>query len=199
MPSLGRAKAKVVAPDMLSPLALLSTCYVPKPASDVALAPERDINGAVIFPGSETNDTQQQADISFTYEDKASKLSTAAVANETQQADVSFTYEPFLDILGTGLVTSEGESWKRQRLMVSAAFRIEILDDIVDISTRAADRVSQKLAKLRGTGESIDLAEELTVELAWQRGDVAIVDNFRVMHGRRPFQGERRVLASLVA
>ena len=46
---------------------------------------------------------------------------------------------------------------------------------------------------------AIDLAEELTVELAWQRGDVAIVDNFRVMHGRRPFQGERRVLASLVA
>jgi len=46
---------------------------------------------------------------------------------------------------------------------------------------------------------AIDLAEELTVELAWQRGDVVIVDNFRVMHGRRPFQGERRVLASLVA
>ena len=46
---------------------------------------------------------------------------------------------------------------------------------------------------------AIDFAEKLTVELAWQRGDVAIVDNFRVMHGRRPFQGERRVLASLVA
>ena len=46
---------------------------------------------------------------------------------------------------------------------------------------------------------AIDLAEELTVELAWQRGDVAIVDNFRVIHGRRPFQGERLVLASLVA
>ena len=46
---------------------------------------------------------------------------------------------------------------------------------------------------------AIDLAEALTVELAWQKGDVAIVDNFRVMHGRRPFQGERRVLASLVA
>jgi alpha-ketoglutarate-dependent taurine dioxygenase len=46
---------------------------------------------------------------------------------------------------------------------------------------------------------AIDLAEELTVELAWQRGDVAIVDNFRVMHGRRPFKGERRVLASLIA
>lgn len=46
---------------------------------------------------------------------------------------------------------------------------------------------------------AIELAEDLTVELAWQLGDVAIVDNFRVMHGRRPFQGQRRVLASLVA
>jgi hypothetical protein len=46
---------------------------------------------------------------------------------------------------------------------------------------------------------AIELAEELTVDLVWQRGDVAIVDNFRVMHGRRSFQGERRVLASLCA
>ena len=46
---------------------------------------------------------------------------------------------------------------------------------------------------------AVALAEELTVDLQWQRGDVALVDNFRVMHGRRPFVGERRVLASLVA
>ncbi len=44
-----------------------------------------------------------------------------------------------------------------------------------------------------------DLAEELTVNLPWQAGDVALVDNFQVMHGRRPFVGRRRVLASLIA
>lgn len=43
------------------------------------------------------------------------------------------------------------------------------------------------------------LAEELAVDLAWQRGDVALVDNFLVMHGRRSFAGTRKVLASLVA
>lgn len=43
------------------------------------------------------------------------------------------------------------------------------------------------------------LADELSYDLAWQKGDVALLDNFLVMHGRRPFQGERRVLASLVA
>ncbi len=43
------------------------------------------------------------------------------------------------------------------------------------------------------------LADQLTVDLVWQVGDVALVDNFVAMHGRRPFKGNRRVLASLVA
>lgn len=46
---------------------------------------------------------------------------------------------------------------------------------------------------------AIAIADRLTHDLAWQAGDVALVDNFTVMHGRRPFQGKRRVLASLVA
>ncbi|MEL7537068.1 MAG: TauD/TfdA family dioxygenase [Pseudomonadota bacterium] len=43
------------------------------------------------------------------------------------------------------------------------------------------------------------LAEELCFDLAWQTGDVAIVDNYVVMHGRRPFRGTRRVLVALGA
>lgn len=46
---------------------------------------------------------------------------------------------------------------------------------------------------------AITFADDLTHDLAWQAGDVALVDNFLVMHGRRPFEGKRRVLASLVA
>jgi hypothetical protein len=46
---------------------------------------------------------------------------------------------------------------------------------------------------------AVAMAEDLTVDLQWQQGDVALLDNLRVMHGRRPFEGERRVLASLVA
>jgi alpha-ketoglutarate-dependent taurine dioxygenase len=46
---------------------------------------------------------------------------------------------------------------------------------------------------------AVAMAEELTVDLQWQQGDVALVDNLRVMHGRRPFEGKRRVLASLIA
>ena len=44
-----------------------------------------------------------------------------------------------------------------------------------------------------------DLAEEITFDVPWQTGDVAMVDNYVTMHGRRTFSGTRKVLASLVA
>ena len=44
-----------------------------------------------------------------------------------------------------------------------------------------------------------ELAEQVTFDLHWQNGDVAIVDNYVAMHGRRTFTGTRKVLASLVA
>ncbi|MCB1063652.1 MAG: TauD/TfdA family dioxygenase [Verrucomicrobiae bacterium] len=44
-----------------------------------------------------------------------------------------------------------------------------------------------------------ELAEEITFDVPWQNGDVALVDNYVAMHGRRTFSGTRRVLASLVA
>ena len=59
-----------------------------------------------------------------------------------------------------------------------------------------------------GDGSTIDeedlkaateIAYELSFDLNWQMGDVALIDNDRVMHGRRPFQGQRSVLASLCA
>jgi hypothetical protein len=43
---------------------------------------------------------------------------------------------------------------------------------------------------------AIELAESIARDAEWQRGDVALVDNLRVMHGRRHFSGARRVLAS---
>ena len=46
---------------------------------------------------------------------------------------------------------------------------------------------------------AIEMAEELTYDHAWQAGDVVLVDNFVTMHGRRPYAGKRRVLASLFA
>ncbi len=47
--------------------------------------------------------------------------------------------------------------------------------------------------------QAIALADQITYDHAWQAGDVVLVDNYTVMHGRRPFKGKRRVLASLLA
>jgi hypothetical protein len=44
-----------------------------------------------------------------------------------------------------------------------------------------------------------ELGEELSFDVPWQKGDVALVDNYVAMHGRRTFTGTRKVLASLVA
>ena len=42
------------------------------------------------------------------------------------------------------------------------------------------------------------ISEELAFDLPWVAGDIVLVDNFLVMHGRRPFEGQRCVLASLL-
>ena len=47
--------------------------------------------------------------------------------------------------------------------------------------------------------QAIGLGDELSFDIPWQTGDMALVDNFLVMHGRRPFEGQRRILASLTA
>ena len=39
---------------------------------------------------------------------------------------------------------------------------------------------------------AVKLSEKYTFDLPWQDGDVALVDNYMTMHGRRPFSGERK-------
>lgn len=44
---------------------------------------------------------------------------------------------------------------------------------------------------------AVQLADELTFDIPWQSGDVALIDNTIAMHARRTFRGPRKVLASL--
>ncbi|MGR3520867.1 MAG: TauD/TfdA family dioxygenase [Roseovarius sp.] len=39
-----------------------------------------------------------------------------------------------------------------------------------------------------------ELAESCTVEINWQDGDIAVIDNTRVMHGRRAIKDADRQL-----
>ena len=52
---------------------------------------------------------------------------------------------------------------------------------------------------VEGAQLATDLAEKLIFDVPWQPGDAALVDNYVSMHGRRTFQGSRKVLASFVA
>lgn len=70
--------------------------------------------------------------------------------------------------------------------------------------TMAADDKEPRLCfgdnspmKRKDLADAITAAYQHTVDLNWQTGDVALLDNLKVMHGRRPFKGSRSVLASL--
>lgn len=45
--------------------------------------------------------------------------------------------------------------------------------------------------------DCLRILEEECVAVPWQRGDVLLIDNWAVLHSRRPFVPPRRVLASL--
>lgn len=45
---------------------------------------------------------------------------------------------------------------------------------------------------------AIAIADAISFDLQWQAGDVALIDNHLVMHGRRPYEGTRKVMASLI-
>lgn len=68
------------------------------------------------------------------------------------------------------------------------------------------DRNDPSKAIQHGDGTPVDreavlaateMAEQLAFDLEWQAGDIALIDNTITMHARRPFQGKRKVVASL--
>ena len=74
--------------------------------------------------------------------------------------DLDFSYGPFLPILGSGLVTANGKHWQKQRLLMAPALRIDMLDAILPIAQRAAERLCDKLVGLQGKKVAIDIEEE---------------------------------------
>ncbi len=49
-----------------------------------------------------------------------------------------------------------------------------------------SDIDSETMSKLN------EIAEKVTVEINWQKGDILMVDNTRIMHGRRAFEDDKR-------
>jgi len=44
---------------------------------------------------------------------------------------------------------------------------------------------------------AVRVMDEVCVAFPWRAGDILLLDNRTVMHARRPFEGQRRILASL--
>ncbi|KAH7084110.1 hypothetical protein FB567DRAFT_603798 [Paraphoma chrysanthemicola] len=44
---------------------------------------------------------------------------------------------------------------------------------------------------------ALNIAEDMQVDVQWQRGDLVLLDNYAVMHSRRAWTGKRTVLAAL--
>lgn len=85
------------------------------------------------------------------------------------------SYSPFLPLLGTGLVTAEGDLWRRQRSLIGAAFRVEILAEAATIALEATQRLVEKLeglvAKNGGQAVVVEMGEEfrlLTLQVIGQ-------------------------------
>ena len=52
---------------------------------------------------------------------------------------------------------------------------------------------------LPGAFRAAEIADALRFDVMWQSGDVAFIDNHVAMHGRRTFEGRRKVMAAFVA
>lgn len=74
--------------------------------------------------------------------------------------EVAMSFHPFLCILGSGLVTSHGQLWQTQRKLMTPAFKGDILQEVIDISVRATERLSAKLDACQASGTSIEIDEE---------------------------------------
>jgi cytochrome P450 len=77
--------------------------------------------------------------------------------------NVAFSYKHFMVLLGRGLVTAEGEKWKRNRILLSHAFRVELLQDVPRVAFNATIHCMDELRKCKERGTEIDLLEQYRV------------------------------------
>ncbi|KAG5500895.1 hypothetical protein GH5_04481 [Leishmania sp. Ghana 2012 LV757] len=73
---------------------------------------------------------------------------------------LAVAYKHFMCLLGTGLVSSEDEQWKKRRLLLSHALRIDILDNVPEMAMKAVHHVLQKLDAVSAKNPYVDLNEE---------------------------------------
>ena len=46
--------------------------------------------------------------------------------------------------------------------------------------------------------EIYDVMEQNEIHFDWQQGDILIIDNRQVLHGKTPYKGDRRILTTMI-
>ena len=67
------------------------------------------------------------------------------------------SFKQFMCLLGTGLVTSNGDKWRKGRLLLSHAMRIDVLELIPTVTLKATEHMLRHLADAK---EPVDISEE---------------------------------------
>lgn len=101
---------------------------------------------------------------------------------------------------GMEVEINEDQSIKRQ-FVASAIHKSRTGQDYVFInSLLAAKHINPETVCFDDDSEITDeimselneIAERISIEISWQKGDILMIDNTRIMHGRRAFEDEQR-------
>ncbi|ORC85657.1 cytochrome P450 [Trypanosoma theileri] len=88
-------------------------------------------------------------------------LKRVLLTNQRNYAkDIASSYKQFMCLLGNGLVTAEGEKWRKGRLLLSHALRIDILEEIPEMAMKAVGRIAEKLSAINEKMPFVDMNEE---------------------------------------
>tara|TARA_B100000214_G_scaffold134103_1_gene95352 strand:+ start:676 stop:1614 length:939 start_codon:yes stop_codon:yes gene_type:complete len=113
--------------------------------------------------------------------------------NWIESDNLSVTTRPFDAIK---LLKDGNKSFFNQVLAASLGWKKNSEDDSMPVKFGNGETIPDL-----GIQTISELADSLSLQRQWEDNDILLIDNFRVMHGRKPFWGEknREVLVSLTA
>merc|ERR1712000_113202 len=88
------------------------------------------------------------------------------VLKEQKFPKLWYVYDSFKIMVGDGLVTSKGETWKRQRRLLTPLFHFQKLKQMPDIMNQRIQHLCEKLEGFKGKEVlAVDLFGEMTLEV----------------------------------
>ena len=111
--------------------------------------------------------------------------------NWVEGDSLSVTTKPFAAIKE---LKDGNKSFFNQVLAASLGWKKNSEDDLSPVKFGNGEEIPESSIQIIS-----DLARSLTLQREWHDNDILLIDNYRVMHGRKPFSGEknREVLVSL--